>query len=335
LKSHEAIVESGLATRVLPAFRPDKALAVNRPAAFNAWVDRLAAASNTDIGSFSAFLDALRVRHDFFHAHGCRLSDHGMSQCYADFCTEKVAADIFAKARRGQTAAPEEHGKFAAFLMLLFGQLDAEKGWVKQLHLGALRNNNTRLLKRIGPDTGFDSIGDVPQAAALASYLDRLDQENALPKTIIYNSDPSDNYLFASMIGNFQDGTVPGKIQFGSGWWFLDQKEGIEWQLNALSNLGLLSRFVGMITDSRSFMSYPRHEYFRRVLCSLIGRDVENGEIPDDDSLIGPMIRNICYSNAEHYFNLPGKVGKRESVSNDTQRVRGRKDRSEVAAGKR
>ncbi len=308
LKHHAAIAAAGIATRVLPAFRPDKALAVNQPEPFRQWVNRLGETSNTDIGTFGGFLDALRARHDFFHARGCRLSDHGLSQCYANVCTEKDAANIFTKARRGQPASPEEHGQFAAFLMLFFGRLDAEKGWVKQLHLGALRNNNTRLLKQLGPDTGFDSIGDSPQAAALAGYLDRLDQENALPKTIIFDSNPADNYVFATMIGNFQDGSVPGKIQWGSGWWFLDQKEGMEWQLNALSNLGLLSRFVGMVTDSRSFMSYPRHEYFRRVLCSLIGRDVENGEIPDDDELLGPMIRNICYANAERYLNLPGSV---------------------------
>lgn len=308
LKHHAAIAASGIATRVLPAFRPDKALAVNQPEPFRQWVNRLGETSNTDTGRLSGFLDALRARHDFFHARGCRLSDHGLSQCHADFCSEKVAAEIFAKARGGQAASPEEHGQFAAFLMLFFGRLDAEKGWVKQLHLGALRNNNTRLLKKLGPDTGFDSIGDFPQAAALAGYLDRLDQENALPKTIIYNINPADNYVFATMIGNFQDGSVPGKIQWGSGWWFLDQKEGMEWQLNALSNLGLLSRFVGMVTDSRSFMSYPRHEYFRRVLCNLIGRDVENGDIPNDDELLGPMIRIICYRNAERYLNLPGSV---------------------------
>ncbi|MSU58582.1 MAG: glucuronate isomerase [Pedosphaera sp.] len=321
LKHHEALAASNCVACVRPAFRPDKALVVHLPAAFNDWVSRLAAASDVDIGSFAAFLDALRARHDYFHQHGCRLSDHGMNQCFADFCTEKVAAEIFAKTRRGQPASPDEQAKFAAFMMLFFGRLDAEKGWVKQLHLGALRNNNTRLLKQLGPDTGFDSIGDFPQCSALAAYLDRLDQENALPKTIIYNLNPADNYAFACMIGNFQDGTVAGKIQFGSGWWFLDQKEGMEWQMNALSNLGLLSRFVGMVTDSRSFMSYPRHEYFRRVLCNLIGRDVENGEIPDDDSLIGPMIRNICYTNAERYLNLPGVKSARDD-SNDTNRIK-------------
>ena len=190
--------------------------------------------------------------------------------------------------------------------MVFFGQLDAKRGWTKQLHLGAMRNNNTRLLKQLGPDTGFDSIGDFPQTQQLAAYLDRLDRENSLPKTIIYNVNPADNYAFASMIGNFQDGTIPGKIQFGSGWWFLDQQEAMEWQMNALSNLGLLSRFIGMITDSRSFMSYPRHEYFRRTLCNLIGRDMENGALPNDEKLVGPMIRNICYANAKNYMAFPG-----------------------------
>ncbi len=308
LKHHQAIAAAGIATRVLPAFRPDKALAVNQPDQFRQWIKKLGEAANVDIRNFATFLDALRSRHDFFHSLGCRLSDHGLNQCYADVCPDKVAARIFNRALRGQAASPAEHGQFAAFLMLFFGRLDAGKGWVKQLHLGPLRSNNTRLLKQLGPDTGFDSIGDFPQAASLARYLDRLDQENALPKTIIYNINPAENYVFGTMIGNFQDGTVPGKIQWGSGWWFLDQKEGMEWQLNALSNLGLLSRFVGMVTDSRSFMSYPRHEYFRRVLCNLLGRDVENGEIPNDDKLLGPMIRNICYHNAERYLDLPGSV---------------------------
>jgi glucuronate isomerase len=304
LEYHQAIAKSGLPTRVFPAFRPDKALTVNQPAAFNVWVGRLEEASGVEIKSFPRFLDALRQRHEFFHRQGCRLSDHGLERCFSDFCTEPVAAGIFKKARANQAATPEEHGKFAAFMMLFFGRLYAEKGWTSQLHLGALRNNNTRLMKQLGPDTGFDSVGDFPQASALAAYLDRLDQEKALPKTIIYNLNPADNYLMATMLGNFQDGTIPGKIQFGSGWWFLDQKEAIEWQLNALSNLGLLSRFVGMLTDSRSFMSYPRHEYFRRVLCNLLGRDIENGEIPDNDELVGPMIRNICFNNARDYLKL-------------------------------
>jgi glucuronate isomerase len=305
LKPHQALAAGGHATRVLPAFRPDKALAIHQPEAFNEWLDRLAEAADVDIRNFEAFLKALRRRHDFFHAQGCRLSDHGLNQCFADFPTEKVATAIFAKARGGGAVSPPEQTQFASFMMLFFGHLDAERGWVKQLHLGALRNNNTRLLTQLGPDTGFDSIGDFPQGTSLSRYLNRLDSENSLPKTIIYNVNPVDNYVFGTMIGNFQDGTIPGKVQWGSGWWFLDQKEGMEWQLNALSNLGLLSRFVGMITDSRSFMSYPRHEYFRRVLCNLIGRDVESGELPNDETLLGPMIRNICYQNARRYFAFP------------------------------
>ena len=252
---------------------------------------------------------ALRQRHDYFHAQGCRLSDHGLNQCPASPCPDKTAAAIFARARRGQAASPEEHAQFGTCLMLHFGRWDAEKGWVKQLHLGALRNNNTRLLERLGPDTGFDCIGDFPQAEALVRYLDSLEREGRLPKIIVYNSNPVDNYVFASIVGSFQDGSVPGKMQFGSGWWFLDQKEGIEWQLNALSNNGLLSRFVGMVTDSRSFMSYPRHEYFRRVLCNLIGQEVERGELPSDEDLLGTMISNICYSNAGQFSGLAGTAG--------------------------
>jgi glucuronate isomerase len=309
LKHHESIAASGLGTQVFPAFRPDKAVNLQNPVAFNDWVNRLAEVSDTDIGSLNGLLKALRQRHDFFHAHGCRLSDHGLNHCSADFCSDRIAAAIFAKARRGKTVEPEEQSQFTAYMMLYFGQLDAAKGWTKQLHLGALRGNNTRLLRELGPDTGFDSIGDFPQATSLAGYLDRLDSENALPKTILYNLNPADNYLFATMIGNFQDGTIAGKVQLGSGWWFLDQKEGMEWQINALSNLGLLSRFVGMVTDSRSFMSYPRHEYFRRVLCNLIGRDVENGELPNDEALLGTMVRNICHANAQRYLGLPRGSG--------------------------
>jgi glucuronate isomerase len=316
LEHHRIFASQGHSTKMLPAFRPDRALMVNQPASFNRWVEQLAAASNVDINSFSAFVIALEKRHSFFHSQGCRLSDHGLNHCFADFCSEKVAAGIFDKARDGEPVTPQEHAQFASFLMVFFGQLDAKHGWTKQLHLGAMRNNNTRLLKQLGPDTGFDSIGDLPQCSALAAYLDRLDRENALPKTIIYNLNPADNYAFASMIGNFQDGTVPGKIQFGSGWWFLDQQQGMEWQLNALSNLGLLSRFIGMITDSRSFMSYPRHEYFRRTLCNLIGRDVDSGALPNDEKLIGSMVRNICCANAKNYLAFPGMTdGRAEKIS--------------------
>ena len=305
LEHHQRIRGEGkLATRVYPTFRPDKALAVDQPAAFNAWIDKLSAASGIDCGTLGTFLDALKQRHDFFHEMGGRLSDHGLNAVDAEDCSEREAARIFGAARAGGQVTPAEAAAFRSFMMIFFGRLDAEKGWTKQLHLGALRNNNTRLLRTLGPDTGFDSIGDQPQAAALARYLDRLDQDDRLPKTVLYNLNPADNYLFGTMIGNFQDGTVPGKIQFGSGWWFLDQKEAMEWQLNALSNLGLLSRFVGMLTDSRSFLSYTRHEYFRRILCNLIGRDVINGELPRDMALLGQMVRDICFGNARDYFGL-------------------------------
>jgi glucuronate isomerase len=304
LAHHREISASGLATRVYPAFRPDKALNVHQAEAFNAWVDRLGAAGNLHIANLGDFLSALRQRHDYFHQTGSRLSDHGLNCCYADFPSERTAANIFAKARGGRAVTAREQSQFASFMMLYFGHLDAEKNWTKQLHLGARRNGNTRRLADLGPDTGFDSVGDWPQADALGAYLDRLDRDNALPRTIIYNLNPADNYVIATMIGNFQDGSIAGKIQFGGGWWFLDQKEGMQWQINALSNTGLLSRFVGMLTDSRSFMSYPRHEYFRRVLCDMLGADVENGELPDDEALIGSMIQNICYRNAQQYLGL-------------------------------
>lgn len=304
LAAHKRIVESGLATRVFPTFRPDKALQVHRPEVFNAWVDKLAEVSNQDIRDFATFLAALGRRHDYFHEHGCRLSDHGLSHCYAEFCSERTGAKIFQQVRSGRPANAEQHSQFAAFMMAFFGMLDAGKNWTKQLHLGVRRDNNTRMWQQIGVDTGFDSIGDWPQAEPLARYLDRLARENVLPKTIVYNLNPADNYVFATMIGAFQDCSIPGKLQFGSGWWFLDQKDGIERQLNALSNAGLLSRFIGMLTDSRSFMSYPRHEYFRRVLCNLVGQDVVQGELPNDEQLVGQMIRNICFANAKDYLEL-------------------------------
>jgi glucuronate isomerase len=305
LEQHRQIRKSGkFSTCVYPAFRPDKALAVDQPAPWNMWVDKLG-----ECRDLSSFFAALQQRLDFFHENGCRLSDHGLNHPYADDCTEAAAAKIFSNARTGKLVSLTEANQFRSVVMLWLGEQYQARGWVMQLHLGALRNNNTRMMRTLGADTGFDSIGDWPQAAPLARYLDKLDQNNRLPKTILYNLNPADNYAFATMLGNFQDGSVPGKLQFGSSWWFLDQKEAIEWQINALSNLGLLSRFVGMITDSRSFLSYSRHEYFRRVLCNLIGRDVVNGELPRDSKLLGGIVRDICYHNAANYFPLaPGKV---------------------------
>jgi len=293
-----------LKTRIYPAFRPDKAIAVGNPVAYNAWVEKLGATANVTIRKFDDLVSALKKRHDEFHAAGCRLSDHGMETALAEPCTEAQAKAVFDTVRAGRTPSAEDALRFGSYLMLEFGRWDAARGWTKQLHLGAIRNNSSRLLAQLGPDTGLDSIGDFPQARALSRYLDTLDATNQLPRTIIYNVNPVDNYVFGTMIGNYQDGSVPGKLQFGSGWWFLDQKEGMEWQMNALSNLGLLSRFVGMLTDSRSFVSYPRHEYFRRVLCNLLGADMARGEIPNNYKLVGPMVRNICFGNARDYFRL-------------------------------
>jgi len=303
LRHHEKLAKSNLSTQVFPAFRPDKALWVGRPS-FSPWVTRLAAASHTDIHDFSSFLAALRKRHDDFHALGCRLSDHGLDHCFANPCSEDAAAAIFSKASTEKCISEEERVHFASFMMLFFGQLDAEKGWTKQLHLGALRNVNSTACARTGPDTGYDVVGDFLQVKPLAAYLDLLSRENALPRMILYNVNPSDTFAFATLIGSFQEGTQPGKIQYGSAWWFLDQKDGITAQLEALSNVGLLSRFIGMVTDSRSFMSYPRHEYFRRVLCDIIGRDVVRGELPHEEALLKRLIEDICYRNAHQYLQL-------------------------------
>jgi glucuronate isomerase len=304
LSHHRALAAAAPGFRMYPTFRPDNALLVHQPEVFNAWIDRLERASSVTVSSLRDFLDALKQRHDSFHASGGRLSDHGLAYCHATPCSETQAGAIFAKARSDRAATPGEHDQFASFLMLFFGRLDAEKGWTKQLHLGALRNVNTRATRQLGSNTGYDVVGDWSQAENLCKYLDFLNQENALPKMILYNVNPVDNYVFSTVIGSFQDGVTAGKIQFGSAWWFLDQKEAIEWQLNALSNNGLFSRFIGMLTDSRSFMSFPRHEYFRRVLCNLLGQEVEKGELPNDEKLLGSVVRNICFENARQYLGL-------------------------------
>ena len=305
LRHHHEIAKANLATRVFPTFRPDKALGVG-DAEFVTWIEQLSRVADTEVRDLNSFLDALRRRHDSFHAIGCRLSDHGLEHCYAMPCSDGAAAGIFSKALAGQTVTPDERAQFASFLMLFFGHLDAEKGWTKQLHLGARRNVNSWARRTIGMDAGFDTIGDFSQGGALAAYLDLLAKENALPRMILYNVNPADTFQFATLIGSFQDGHEPGKIQYGSAWWFLDQKQGITAQIDALSNAGLLSRFIGMVTDSRSFMSYPRHEYFRRILCDIIARDVERGELPDDDAILGPLIEKVCYFNAKNYLKLPG-----------------------------
>lgn len=304
LEHHINFKSSGHPTKLLPAFRPDALLKIDQTSFFNSYVDRMGGVADIAIDSYADLKSALEKRHQFFHDHGCRLSDHGLEHAWSNFGTDAEVCAIFDKARSGKQVTPEEKSIFASAIMLLSGQLDAQKGWTKQLHLGALRNNNTRKFNTIGADTGFDSIGDWPQAQALSRYLDRLDADNLLPKLIIYNLNPRDNYVMGTMLGNFMDGSLPGKIQFGSGWWFLDQKEAMEWQINALSNLGLLSRFVGMLTDSRSFMSYPRHEYFRRIFCNLLGKDVLEGTVPDDFELLSGLVKRVCYDNARGYFGF-------------------------------
>jgi glucuronate isomerase len=301
---HQKIKADGFGIDVLPAWRPDKAMAVENPVTFNEYMDKLSAASNISIDSFNHLLDALKNRHDFFHANGSRVSDHGLDTFYAEDYTDAEIVSIFAKIRGGKQLDITEILKFKSAMLYHFALLDQEKNWVQQFHIGAQRNNSARMMRQLGPDTGFDSIGDLPVAQNMSKFLSRMDDDDKLAKTVIYNLNPADNEVYATMIGNFQGSTCPGKIQWGAAWWFLDQKFGMEKHLDALSSLGLLSRFVGMLTDSRSFLSYPRHEYFRRILCNTLGTDIENGEIPADFDLVGKMVQDISYNNAKKYFGL-------------------------------
>lgn len=304
LEHHKAIKESEFEIQIRPAFRPDKAMNVDDVASFNAYVDKVEAASNVSVSSYDDYLKALKNRHDFFAAQGSCVSDHGLEQIYAEDYTDAEIKSIFSKIRGGSALTLEENLKFKSAMLVDFAKWDAEKNWVQQFHLGALRNNNSRMMRSLGADTGWDSIGDFSQGRALAKFLDRLDTTDQLAKTILYNLNPADNELMATMIGNFNDGSVAGKIQYGSGWWFLDQKDGMVKQMNALSNMGLLSKFVGMLTDSRSFMSYPRHEYFRRILCNMLGEEIENGELPNDIPWVGKIVEDICFNNANNYFGF-------------------------------
>ncbi len=299
-----AATDEGSTIKVLPAYRPDKAMNADDTGVFNEYVNKLEAVTNTSIGSYEAYLAALKSRHDFFHTMGARVSDHGLEQLYAEDYTAIEISTLFSKLRSGKHIDYNENLKFKSALLIEFAKWDWEKGWVQQYHLGALRNNNSRMLRQLGADTGWDSMGDFSQAKALAKFLNKLDSENQLAKTILYNLNPADNELMASMVGNYNDGSSAGKIQYGSSWWFLDQKDGMTKQMNALSNMGLLSRFIGMLTDSRSFLSFPRHEYFRRLLCNLFGEEIENGELPNDIAWTGKIIQDICFNNAKNYFNL-------------------------------
>lgn len=305
LEYHQQIKRSGFATTILPTFRPDKAYAVENPVTYNAYLEKLSAAAGVTISSFSSLIAALENRIEFFHSLGCKLSDHGLEQLYFPEDKQAFSAEtIFARLLKKEVLTKPEiqYIKYATLIEL--GRRYHQKGWTQQFHLGALRNTNERMLRILGPDTGFDSIGDYTQAVALSRFLNELDSTNQLAKTILYNLNPGDNEVMGTMIGNFNDGSIRGKIQFGSAWWFLDQKDGMEKQINALSNMGLLSCFIGMLTDSRSFLSFPRHEYFRRILCNLIGRDVTNGELPADEKWLGKIVSDICYHNAKNYFNF-------------------------------
>ena len=303
LEHHIKLKNEGFEIPILPAFRPDKAMNADDPATFNTYVSRIESASNVSVVSYRDYLDALKARHDFFASNGCTVSDHGLNHLFAEDYSGAEIESIFDKVRSGSELAEIEKRKFKTAMLVQFAEWDWEKGWVQQYHVGALRSNSSRMLRELGPDTGFDSIGDFLQGKELSAFLNRLDNNNKLAKTILYNLNPADNALFATMAGNFNDGAIPGKMQYGSAWWFLDQKDGMIQQINALSNMGLLSRFVGMLTDSRSFLSFPRHEYFRRILCNIFGEEIEDGELPDDLEWTGKVIQNICYNNAKNYFN--------------------------------
>lgn len=303
LEYHQQLANSSFTTKVSTAFRPDKAIVIS-DANYNAYLDKLEKVTDISISTYEDLCNALRNRIEHFHENGCRLCDHGLNHLYAEDASDSVIRSIFEKRRNGGEVSLQENAKFQSALLWFLCETYHEFGWVQQFHLGALRNNNSRMLAQLGPDTGWDSIGDYSQAENLSKFLNKLDGKDKLTKTILYNLNPSDNAMMAAMIGNFNDGSVRGKVQWGSGWWFLDQKDGMEDQMNTLSNMGLISCFIGMLTDSRSFLSFPRHEYFRRILCNLFGEDIKNGELPNDMEWIGKMVQDICYNNAKAYFNF-------------------------------
>lgn len=303
LEYHQKMRANGLDIKVSTSFRPDKSILIGAEG-YNEYIDALGESAGIEIQSYDDLCNALQKRISYFNDNGCKVSDHGLEQIYFEEFTASEIQNIFKKKRSNQELSQEEILKFQSSVLLFLSETYHQFGWVQQFHLGALRNNNARMHRILGPDTGWDSIGDFSQARKLSQFLNALDTKDKLTKTILYNLNPADNEVLATMIGNFNDGSVKGKVQFGSGWWFLDQKDGMTKQMNALSNMGLLSCFIGMLTDSRSFLSFPRHEYFRRVLCNLLGKEIESGELPNDMELIGKMVSDISYHNAEEYFNF-------------------------------
>lgn len=304
LQYHRQIKEQNLDVKVFPTFRPDKSFALENIETYNEYLNKLGQVVGSEIKNLDDLVSALNHRMDYFSSLGCKLSDHGLNRIPFKKAESSLLESNFKKARDGKQLNPDEIEQIQTFILVELGRGYHKQGWTQQFHLGALRNNNERGLRELGPDTGFDSMGDFGQAETLSNFLNTLDNTNQLAKTILYNLNSRDNDLLATMAGNFNDGLTPGKIQFGTGWWFLDQKDGMEAQMNSLSNMGLLSRFVGMLTDSRSFLSFPRHEYFRRILCNLLGEDVQKGMIPNDMDLLGKMVEDICYNNANNYFNF-------------------------------
>jgi glucuronate isomerase len=304
LQFHKKIREDQFEISVLPSFRPDKATEIEKGQAFVNWVQKLESAVGFSIKEYPSFIKAIALRHDFFHEMGCRISDHGHIKFYASTYTESEIESIFQKGLKVSELSIVEIEKFKSAVLFEIALMNHKKSWAQQFHVGAIRNNNSKMMQSIGPDQGFDSIGDLNMADNMSGFFDKLNSNNGLAKTIVYNLNPRDSEVFASMAANFNDDLIPGKMQYGAAWWFLDQKDGMEKQLNVLSNFGLLSRFVGMVTDSRSFLSFPRHEYFRRILCNILGTEVENGQLPNDINLIGELVKNICSENAVRYFNL-------------------------------
>ncbi len=301
---HHMNLKDAFGTVVLPAFRPDNVLKTDDPVKFNDYIQKLEKASDVNIRDFTALIETLDKRHGFFNDNGARISDHGLERFHFARYTHNEVDSILKRLLKGKSLSPEETEKYRTAVMLELCRMNHKRGWVQQFHVGAIRNNNTRMFNLMGPDTGWDSIGVPQDARKMSCFLDCLDEDDQLAKTILYNLNPADNEMMITMAGNFNDGTTPGKVQYGAAWWFLDQKNGMEKHLKDLSALGLLRRFAGMVTDSRSFLSYPRHEYFRRILCNFIGEEIEKGLIPDDDDLIRPLIEGMSYINAKDYFGF-------------------------------